>query len=843
VLTCDTLDCGAHGTCVDDPEGAFCDCDTGYVGAACDYCDAGYIEENGECVEDIDPFFWTPVVDGEISPDGSDWTEDQRVGENPTATDWGANELTTLYAAYDDDNLYLGVEGFVEPDNALVVYIDIDYGPTSQGLPSISAATDNTGALDNAVSASITVLDTDYRVDWAVGTKGMASADGVMHDEAGWRNIGLDGADFPWVEGVLVSGGAGFEAALPLTSLFGGPAPDGAQVALFARLQNYDGQYFSNQTVPPDDPDNPDVVSEVVVLDLRTGNPPLCNEDGVCDAGENPANCPTDCEEPPECDNDGQCDPGETLQNCPADCSQPGQCGDPAVFQWEDAVMYFALVDRFHDSDGTNDPVSGVDWEAQYQGGDWVGVEQKLTYLTDLGVNTIWLSAPYDNRDLAGAAIDPNTDTHMYSAYHGYWPSPADIDYSNPNAPSPTPAVESRLGTAADLHSLIGSAHAGGMYILFDYVMNHVDEQSGLFAAHSDWFYLEQGNPVLCPPNNWNDSFYGTRCAFTDYLPAFDFHDSVTARQWSIDDALWWAREFGIDGYRLDAIKHVPMSWLTELRSALNAEFTSPAGGRFYLVGETYDWNDQQLLKDYIDPASKLDGQFDFPLRKRLCDTLFVRSSTLNDLFGWWDGNDGFYSADTLMSTWIGNHDIPRVIHYASGQIGDCYEGSHVGNGWNPGAFTQPTSAEPYERLALAFGLLLTNRGVPLIYYGDEIGMAGGGDPDNRRMMQWSNLNAHQQWLLDTVSALVQIRHDHVALRRGWRVTVTPGDDTFAYKLTGCGAAEDVYVLVNRSDAAADVSGLPAGDWVELIGDTVTAGGAPISVPARSLLIFAPHTP
>ncbi|MBU1242887.1 hypothetical protein KJ612_06775, partial [Myxococcota bacterium] len=535
---------------------------------------------------------------------------------------------------------------------------------------------------------------------------------------------------------------------------------------------------------------------------------------------------------------DGTCDAGETYASCPDDCPEALQCGDPDVFAWEDGVMYFVLVDRFFDGNAANNsPVDGVDWPAQFQGGDWVGLEDRLTYLSDLGVNTIWLSAPYKNRDWAGAAIDPVADTHLYSSYHGYWPSPAAVDYADPLNPQPVPAVESRLGTSTELHGLIASARAENMKILFDYVMNHVDEASGLFGAHRDWFYLENNNPVLCSPNYWNDPYYGTRCAFTNYLPAFDYYQTWV-RQWSVADAMWWAREYGIDGYRLDAIKHVPMDWLTELRTAAEAEFPNPEGGRFYMVGETYDWDSQDTLKAFVDPVTKLDGQFDFPLRKRMCEAVFTRSLSLDDFFNWWNSNDTVYGAGALMSTWIGNHDVPRAIHFASGQLGSCTEGSHVGNSWNPGGFTQPADPEPYQRLALAFSLLLTNRGVPLIYYGDEIGMAGGGDPDNRRMMTWSGLNTHQEWLRARVARLTAIRAAHVALRRGRRTTVSGGADTFAYKLGGCGASEEVYVLVNRGDFDATVSGLPAGSWTELISETSASGGGGITVPARDLKIF-----
>ena len=117
----------------------------------------------------------------------------------------------------------------------------------------------------------------------------------------------------------------------------------------------------------------------------------------------------------------------------------------------------------------------------------------------------------------------------------------------------------------------------------------------------------------------------------------------------------------------LDAIKHVPFDWLTDLRTALNAEFPMPTGGRFYLVGETYDYGNQGVLAAYINPQTMLDGQFDFPLRLKLCESFLTGSQDLNSLFSWMSGNDAFYPAGALMSTWIGNHDIPRAIHFANG--------------------------------------------------------------------------------------------------------------------------------------------------------------------------------
>ena len=812
INTCDDLDCGAHGVCIEDGTGPYCRCDEGYQGPTCNTCANGYEPQGDLCVLPEDLYFGTPVIDGSITVGENDWRENQKVGTNTTASDWGANTLQELYMAYDQTHLYIGVVGTVEMQNAIAVYLDLDYGPTSRGIDSIASTTDNDGALDNAMSSAITIEHAEFRADWAVGTKGMASVTSDLSDNAGWRDIATNPADFHWKSGIVIAGTNSVEAAIPFNELFGSLPVNGTRIAVFARLVNEDGQYMANQSLPEDNPQMPSIVNRVAVITLRSNQ-------------TNP------------CDNDGTCDTGENFNNCPNDCPLTGECGDPNAFTWEDAVMYFVLVDRFFDSDGQHQEVPGVDWAAQFQGGDWNGVTTKLSYLTDLGINTLWLSAPYKNRDLPGAAIDPGSDNHMYSAYHGYWPSPANIDYSDLLHPQPTPAVESRLGTSDDLQTLVDSAHAENMFVLFDYVMNHVDSQSGLYAAHNDWFYQENGNPVLCSPNYWNDPYYSTRCAFTNYLPPFDFYQSWV-RQWSVADAIWWALTYGIDGYRLDAIKHVPMEWLTDLRAALNTYISQPAGGRFYLVGETYDYDNRQVLKNFIDPTTKLDGQFDFPLRKRICDAVFKRSMSLDDLFTFWNENDTFYGSNTLMSTWIGNHDIPRAIHFASGQIDDCYQGSGVGNSWNPGAFQQPSDAAPYERLALAFGLLLTNRGVPLIYYGDEIGMAGGGDPDNRRMMMWEGLNTHQTQLRETVRRLLQIRRENISLRRGRRVTVTGGIDTFAYKLTGCGNTEDVYVFVNRSDTDTSIAGLPSGNWMELVTNTPTSGGNPVSVPARSLRIF-----
>ncbi len=525
----------------------------------------------------------------------------------------------------------------------------------------------------------------------------------------------------------------------------------------------------------------------------------------------------------------------------------PGACGDVEAFDWRDAVMYFVLIDRFFDSDRRNQPVPDVtDGDAatgpsgQYEGGDLAGVTAKLPYLQSLGVSAVWLSAPYDNRDVAGRAIDPASDPHTYSGYHGYWPSPQNVDFDAPGGPTPEPRVESRIGTAEDLHGLVDAAHGSGVKVLFDYVMGHVDLESPLYRERTDWFVRDNGRIRLCGPENlWDDPVWGTLCAFTDYLPKFDFR-RPEVRDWSVSDALWWAKTFGIDGYRLDAIKHQPLEWLQDLRARLNAEIQDPAGGRFYLVGETFAYDDQALLKRFVDPDTLLDGQFDFPFKARLCEALFTPGGRMDTFSGWLGGNDAYYGPDALMTTWIGNHDIPRAIHFASREIGNCREGSFPGNGWTPN-YRQPGDAAAYERLGLAFAVMFTNPGIPLIYYGDEVGLAGGGDPDNRRMMPWDDagLSAGQRALRSLVQALGRVRAENKVLSRGRRIPIHADQDTWVYRMTGCGAdSPDVTVAMNRADAEREVP-LPAGDYDDVLAPASgAAGGGRLRMAPRSVRVL-----
>lgn len=499
------------------------------------------------------------------------------------------------------------------------------------------------------------------------------------------------------------------------------------------------------------------------------------------------------------------------------DCDQ---CPARAPIDWRDAVMYFVMIDRFANGDPSNDaPVAGVDQPGNYLGGDFVGLRQKIEdgYFTELGINTLWITSPIDNADNA----NPGSDGHAYSGYHGYWPK--DLE-----------AAESKLGTEAELKAIVDAAHARGIQVLIDYVMNHVHAQSPVYQQHPEWFWPNDngvgGNCVCGQGCNWDSE--RLRCWFDPFLPDFDFRIDE-ARRWSVENALAWAKRLGVDGFRLDAVKHLETSWLTDVRARIDAEVAWDQP--FYMVGETFDGS-RDLIKSYVNADTMLDGQFDFPLRGTILSSVLRRDGTMWDLAGFLTSNDGFYGEGSVMSTFIGNHDVPRAVHIAEDapQFG-AWDGGKD-RAWinQPGL---PTTRSAFERLAVAYTLLFALPGIPMIYYGDEFGMAGAGDPDNRRFMQWGNHTAHQTFLRDQIAGLAKARGAHVALRRGTRTQVGVSNEVLVFKMTAPG--DIVFAALNRSDATQLAVELPPGTYTDAVsGQTVQA---PLMLPPRTGLLLVPN--
>jgi glycosidase len=557
---------------------------------------------------------------------------------------------------------------------------------------------------------------------------------------------------------------------------------------------------------------------------------------------------------------------------CPSDftCSTP-PVPPAGVFDWRDAVIYWVFVDRFFDGDPSNNcNVAGTSpaqyTSTNYLGGDWAGVTQKISagYFADLGVNTLWITVPVQNADtVVGAGVLCNNgscsaDSYEYSAYHGYWPS------------DPT-SVEKCFGTPSDLQTLVTTAHANKLKVLFDYAMVDIHTSSSVYINNPSWF------TPFCQCGDTNDgcsNYDDYKCWFAPYLAHFDFTNSSAARSYSVNAALGLLQQYGNDAFRLDAIKQVDPSWLTALRPLTTTYENQVADGgspqRFYMVGETYDFDDMAYIRSFIDdtiPATTgLDGQFDFPLRYRIVQAVLLRDSSpmlapaipdgqpwvynqpggMQGLAAFMDFNDTFYPETAVMSTFIGNHDLPRSIHYGEqtlpAWLGANVDDALTANGSDNAWVNEPapeTDQAVFDRLANAFAVILTNKGAPLIYYGDEIGQPGAGDPDNRRMMPWSGYSAPQQSLYARVKALTAIRAAHPAMRRGTRMTLDVTADLWVYQLTtqpGDPTPDTIYVAINRSDNDLTTTALPAGLTEQL---TMTPEGAsPVTIPARQTRIF-----
>jgi len=463
-------------------------------------------------------------------------------------------------------------------------------------------------------------------------------------------------------------------------------------------------------------------------------------------------------------------------------------------FQWDDGFIYFAFTDRFRDGDYGADPLGPIEGLAEcsnYQGGDFLGVLDAMEegYFADLGVNTIWLSPIYENPDGAYLGTD---GTNYFSGYHGYWP----VD--------PT-GIEERWGdfevdSEARLKELIDTAHRSGIRVMFDLVLNHVHEDHVYIDEYPDLF----GGGCVCGTDGcaWEEK--PVECWFTDYLPDINYQQHALVER-VIADTLWLVDEYDVDALRVDAAKHMDHVIMRTLSMRVRDDMERGGAADFYIVGETFT-SDHDTLMDYINDT-ELDGQFDFPVYYNIRDA-FVYGGSFYDLEDSVAYNLSRYG-DYLMSPFLGNHDIERFATAYTGATGDCWSGYYEDPMADGGGSV--TEWELINRMSMAFAFTLTQPGVPLLYYGDEIGLHGGGDPDNRRMMSFDPyLSGNQETLLDRVKAIGQARVGSAALRRGERVQLWVEQDVIAYALDN-GGGDVAIVAMNRGGATTispDVSAL-----------------------------------
>ncbi|MFI0513494.1 pullulanase-type alpha-1,6-glucosidase [Streptomyces sp. WSLK1-5] len=491
--------------------------------------------------------------------------------------------------------------------------------------------------------------------------------------------------------------------------------------------------------------------------------------------------------------------------------------------------FYFVLPDRFANGDTSNDRggltgsrlSTGYDPTDKgfYQGGDLKGLTKRLDYIKGLGTTSIWMAPIFKNRPVQG------TGANASAGYHGYWIT----DFTQ---------VDPHFGTNKDLETLIAKAHAKGMKVFFDVITNHTadvvdyEEKSYDYLSKGAFPYLtKDGRPFDDAdyasgdrrfPAVDTDSFprtpkvTGTNAKVPSWLndPTM-YHnrgdstyagESTTYGDFSGLDDLWterpevvsgmeriyqrWVRDFDIDGFRIDTVKHVNMEFWTQWATALDAYAAKQGRKDFFMFGEVYS-ADTSVTSPYV-TQGRLDATLDFPFQEAARQYASQGGSArkLASVFG----DDYKYTTDKANAyeqvTFLGNHDMGRIGYFL--------------NQDNPKA----TDAELLAKDRLANELMFLSRGNPVVYYGDEQGFTGaGGDKDARQTMFASKTadyldddeigtdRTHASDAYDTGAPLYRQIADLAELRRA-NPALTDGVQEERYAADGAG----VYAF-SRTDA------------------------------------------
>jgi len=481
-----------------------------------------------------------------------------------------------------------------------------------------------------------------------------------------------------------------------------------------------------------------------------------------------------------------------------------------------DDVLYLIMPDRFADADPTNDEPAdapGSHDRAQpraYHGGDLQGIKAHLDYLKGLGVTTLWLTPIVKN----GSARD----------YHGY----GAVDLY---------AVEPHLGTLHDYQDLVAAAHQRHMKVFFDVVPNHVgplhpwvkdppmgDWFHGTLAEHltshspvkSDFY----GQPEKKEPGEPNIDLFEAlvdphspaqfRQSLTDgwffgVLPDLNTENPVV-EQYLVQNSIWWVETSGLDGYRIDTFPYVSRAFWAQWHQQLRSIYP-----RLSTIGEVFH-PDPTVTSFFPGGRKGWDGidtelttVFDFPLYFALRDVLLkgAPAGRIPNILR----QDSLYPHPEFLVPFFANHDTTR--------------------------FAGVAGATP-EKLKLAFGLTLTVRGIPELYYGDEIGMTGGGDPGNRadfpggwvedprNAFTHEGRTAEQENVFEFVRSLLALRQEHEALRGG--------------KLWHLEADESSYIFLRQSDEEKLIVAFHDGAGAKTV--TLSLQGTPADTAAGIASVF-----
>jgi glycosidase len=449
----------------------------------------------------------------------------------------------------------------------------------------------------------------------------------------------------------------------------------------------------------------------------------------------------------------------------------------------QDDVIYLIMPDRFANGDPSNDrpgdsspPANDRNNPRGFHGGDLRGVINRLPYLKELGVTALWLTPWYDNWNGLTLCSEPWCP-HTY--YHGYHA----IDYY---------AVEDRFGDMSTLRELIEKSHRMGIKIIQDQVANHVGSRHPWVQEPplDDWFHGTLArhernrfqNSVLLSPHSNRDELRNTLDGwFSGDLPDMNQEQPEVAR-YEIQNSLWWVGMTGIDGIRQDTIQYMPRTFIRELSRALHKQYP-----RIWMVGEVFERDAAHTAFfigghrgwDGID--TELDSVFDFALWNTslqvFTNKLPVRS--LRDQLKY----DALYPDAAKVTLLQNNHDTDRFMSL-------------------PGA--------TLEGAMLHMAFVLSVRGVPQIYYGEEIAMEGGHDPDNRRdfpggfpgdrrnAFESAGRLASERRMFDWTRSWIRLRKEHSALRQGQMIDLFYDADSYAFARQD--KNETVIIAFNRSD-------------------------------------------
>lgn len=499
-----------------------------------------------------------------------------------------------------------------------------------------------------------------------------------------------------------------------------------------------------------------------------------------------------------------------------------------------DDAIYLLMPDRFANGEASNDEPArskGLLDRAKaryYHGGDLRGVIERLPYLKDLGVTAIWLNPWYDNVDHLNER--ETYDGQAITDYHGY----GAVDFY---------AVDEHLGDLATLREMVDRAHGLGIKVIQDQVANHTGPYHPWVAdpPTPTWYYGTQERHLANTWQTWtlHDPHATPEMQkatlegwFIDILPDLNQDDPEVAR-YIVQNTLWWVGVSGLDGIRQDTLPYAHRRFWRDWMAAIKREHPD-----LRVVGELFD-GDPALVSFYQGGEARFDGidsgvdtLFDFPLHFKIRDA-FAKGGSLREV-AMMLARDHLYRDASSLVTFLGLHDVPRFMN-------------------EPGASVASLKA--------AFTFLATARGTPLVYYGDEIAMPGGGDPDNRRdfpggwkedarsAFESAGRTADQESVHAHVEALLALRQATPALRRGRTVNLHVADKAYVYARLHEGRPAVVAINTDAAGVALDVPAGPAGladggPLADRLGSGATArvegGRLRIALPARESAVFVP---